>query len=77
MVVLSLAPTHMLGRVRLWAHTSQGPYQTIHWLPGVSIRAQRVQNQAGVRKFDPIFHKIGHVSRVFLVHSNATRRFHW
>ena len=76
MVVLSLAPTHMSGRVRLKAHTSQGPYQTIHWLPGVSIRAQHVQNQAGVRKFDPIFHKIGHVSHAFLVQSDATRRFH-
>ena len=76
-VVLSLAHIHALGRVWLWPHASLGPCQTMHWLPGASITAQRAQNQAGVRHFDPISRKIGHVSRVFLVHSGATRRFHW
>ena len=75
MVVLSLVATHMLGRVWLWAHAPWAPCQTIGWLCGISIMAQRAQNQAGVHNFDPIFHKMGHVSRVFLVHSNATRRF--
>ena len=75
---LGLGPTHVLGSVCLPRHAPQGPCQTIHWLPGVSITAQRAQNQAGVRHhFDPISRKIGHVSRVFLVHSGATRRFHW
>ena len=77
MVVLSLAPTHMSGRARLKARTSQGPYQTIHWLTGVSIKAQHVQNQAEVHKFNANVHKIGNVSRAFLIQRDANRRFHW